>query len=144
MAFTNTAWGLETERSEDWRDDAACRPGTNVDPELFFFDGKGTYAQTKFDIAKAICFGSCPVREECLQYALESREAHGIYGGLTPDERRLPEEWRPLSRRYPRCKRGHPLEGTNVGTAPNGRYCRRCHLDRSREYQRLRRAKAAS
>jgi WhiB family redox-sensing transcriptional regulator len=30
----------------------------------------------------------CPVREECLQAALEIREPYGIWGGLTEGERR--------------------------------------------------------
>ena len=31
--------------------------------------------------AKAIC-NECPARQECLDYALEIREPHGIWGGL--------------------------------------------------------------
>jgi WhiB family redox-sensing transcriptional regulator len=38
--------------------------------------------------AKAIC-RSCPVRKECLDYALRIREQHGIWGGLNETERRL-------------------------------------------------------
>jgi len=38
--------------------------------------------------AKAIC-AECPVRAECLDYALDIREPHGIWGGLTEAERRL-------------------------------------------------------
>ena len=30
----------------------------------------------------------CPVRPECLEYALEVRETHGIWGGLNEMERR--------------------------------------------------------
>lgn len=37
--------------------------------------------------AKAIC-GECPVQTSCLEYALEIREPHGIWGGLTEHERR--------------------------------------------------------
>jgi WhiB family redox-sensing transcriptional regulator len=37
--------------------------------------------------AKQVC-GQCPVKAECLAYALDSREAYGIWGGLDPDERR--------------------------------------------------------
>ena len=38
--------------------------------------------------AKAIC-NSCPVQDECLDYALENKFNDGIWGGLTPNERKL-------------------------------------------------------
>ncbi len=38
--------------------------------------------------AKAVC-ASCPVREQCLQHAVENDERYGIWGGLTDRERRL-------------------------------------------------------
>jgi WhiB family redox-sensing transcriptional regulator len=37
--------------------------------------------------AKEIC-QTCPVREPCREYALEIREQHGIWGGMTESERR--------------------------------------------------------
>jgi WhiB family redox-sensing transcriptional regulator len=37
--------------------------------------------------AKAIC-GLCPVRQECLEWALQVNEEHGVWGGTTPLERR--------------------------------------------------------
>jgi WhiB family redox-sensing transcriptional regulator len=36
--------------------------------------------------AKAICAG-CPVRSHCLAFALDTREPHGIWGGLNEAER---------------------------------------------------------
>jgi WhiB family transcriptional regulator, redox-sensing transcriptional regulator len=36
--------------------------------------------------AKAVC-ESCPVRAECLDHAVSSGERHGVWGGLTADER---------------------------------------------------------
>jgi WhiB family redox-sensing transcriptional regulator len=38
--------------------------------------------------AKAIC-ARCPVRIECLEYAVRIREPHGIWGGLNELERRI-------------------------------------------------------
>ena len=38
--------------------------------------------------AKAIC-ARCPVRMECLEYAIRIREPHGIWGGLNELERRI-------------------------------------------------------
>ncbi len=37
--------------------------------------------------AKAIC-SVCPVKSECLEFALEIREPYGIWGALTETERR--------------------------------------------------------
>jgi len=38
--------------------------------------------------AKSIC-AVCPVRIECLEYAVRIREPHGIWGGLNEIERRV-------------------------------------------------------
>lgn len=38
--------------------------------------------------AKEIC-AECPVRLDCLNYAVRIREQHGIWGGLTEKERRV-------------------------------------------------------
>jgi len=38
--------------------------------------------------AKSIC-AACPVRIECLEYAVRIREPHGIWGGLNEIERRV-------------------------------------------------------
>jgi WhiB family redox-sensing transcriptional regulator len=66
-----------------WMDAAECR---GEDTELFFPAGhRGEYT-LQIKKAKAVC-GRCPVRGECLQAALGRREKHGIWGGLTDDER---------------------------------------------------------
>ena len=71
-----------------WQLRAACR---GPESALFF---PPTYPERKDDRdgrearAKAIC-AECPVRAECLDYALSIREPHGIWGGLTEAERRL-------------------------------------------------------
>ncbi len=42
--------------------------------------------------AKAVC-RACPVRRECLDWAVEANERAGVWGGTTPDERaQLPTE----------------------------------------------------
>jgi WhiB family redox-sensing transcriptional regulator len=64
--------------STDWFDDAACR---DADTDIFF-----PPSDAHADAAKAICAG-CPVREACLEFALEVRPADGVWGGLTPIER---------------------------------------------------------
>lgn len=68
-----------------WRDNAAC---VNCDPpDLFFPVGKTGGDALVIAEAKAIC-ADCPVRQACLDYALDAREDFGIWGGLTEIERR--------------------------------------------------------
>ena len=38
-------------------------------------------------LAKSIC-NTCPVADACLDYALRTREPHGVWGGLNEVERR--------------------------------------------------------
>lgn len=61
-----------------WRKEGAC---LDADPDLFFPD-QGVPNKE----GRAIC-ESCPVQTECLTFALENGERHGIWGGLTQDER---------------------------------------------------------
>jgi WhiB family transcriptional regulator, redox-sensing transcriptional regulator len=68
----------------DWRNYAACR---DVDPELFFPIGNTGPALLQIDEAKQVC-GRCKVAEACLQWALESGQDSGVWGGLSEDERR--------------------------------------------------------
>ena len=68
----------------DWRDRAAC---LDEDPELFFPIGNTGPAILQIEEARAVCM-RCEVREECLQWALESGQDHGVWGGLSEDERR--------------------------------------------------------
>lgn len=62
-----------------WEESAACR---GKDPALWFPDESGDQAIE----AKRTCRG-CPVRGECLTYAVVWNEVHGIWGGLTFDRR---------------------------------------------------------
>ena len=68
-----------------WRELAACR---TADPELFFPIGKTGPAIEETERAKAVC-ASCPVRERCLTFALDTHQNFGIWGGLDDEERRL-------------------------------------------------------
>ncbi|WP_420036079.1 WhiB family transcriptional regulator [Streptomyces sp. cg28] len=51
---------------------------------LFFHASRNRSA---IDEAKTIC-GKCPVKKACFDYALDNEIRHGIWGGLTEDERR--------------------------------------------------------
>jgi WhiB family transcriptional regulator, redox-sensing transcriptional regulator len=66
-----------------WRQFAACR---SADPELFF---PVTASGRQEEEAKAICAG-CSVRSQCLTFATLTSQEHGIWGGLTDEERRTP------------------------------------------------------
>ncbi len=68
----------------DWRHRAAC---LTEDPELFFPIGVTGPALAQVEEAKKICM-RCDVREECLQWALENGQDHGVWGGTSEDERR--------------------------------------------------------
>ena len=73
-------------RSElTWMTRAACRA---KDPELFFPISENGPGAVQVAEAKAVCRG-CPVREFCLDYAVTTGQEAGIWGGLTPAERRL-------------------------------------------------------
>jgi len=77
--------------ADDWRLDAACRH-TNVD--MYFPAGNTGAAVEQIEAAKAVC-AACPVQSACLQFALESNQEAGIWGGKDEDERRrLRRGWR--------------------------------------------------
>jgi WhiB family redox-sensing transcriptional regulator len=59
---------------------------TDQDPELFFPIGAGPAAGGQVQQAKAVC-GRCPVRMQCLQWAMDTQQ-QGVWGGMTDDERR--------------------------------------------------------
>lgn len=77
---------------QSWAEDGLCR---QVDPWIFFPEkaGLGTANQ-----AKSVC-RRCEVRVQCLEYALETHEAFGVWGGLSPQqrERLLRERDRPAA-----------------------------------------------
>jgi WhiB family redox-sensing transcriptional regulator len=69
-----------------WRNLALCR---YEDPELFFPVGtlRSGSALIQADEAKTVC-RRCPVREQCLAWALAAEPVEGIWGGTTEAERR--------------------------------------------------------
>ena len=62
-----------------WVAYAGCR---DADPDWFFPGHEGDTSA-----ALRVCRG-CPVREDCLEWALETRVRYGVWGGLTERERR--------------------------------------------------------
>jgi hypothetical protein len=109
------------------------------------------YDQVRFDsdgVRTKVC-GPCPIRQQCLDYAISNREEYGIWGGTLPGERRkiIRIETGNPDWRWPRpfdeiaavkefCPRGHPLRGDNVSAYSDEGY-RRC-LQCRREYKKQR------
>lgn len=77
--------------NDDWRALAACR---SVDANLFFPAGSTGPALAQVHAAKAFC-RSCPVQRDCLEFALQTNQEDGVWGGKDETERRrLRREWR--------------------------------------------------
>lgn len=68
-----------------WQDRAFC---AGRDGQVFFApDGeRPPERELREASAKAIC-ARCPVRAQCLDYALTKSIKHGIWGGLNSEER---------------------------------------------------------
>ena len=76
-----TGWGIQSVSIEDieWRKLGACR---GLDASVFYPD-----EDDDAEVAKQVC-EECGVRVACLEYALNSREKAGVWGGATERERR--------------------------------------------------------
>jgi WhiB family transcriptional regulator, redox-sensing transcriptional regulator len=82
-----------------WRDQAACRDVVTADYDPFFADATDVQLE-----AIAIC-ATCPVRDDCLTFAVRTGQQYGIWGGQ-PEQtiRRLiarDRAGRPHARRAP-------------------------------------------
>jgi WhiB family transcriptional regulator, redox-sensing transcriptional regulator len=74
-----------------WREEAACR-GARIE---VFYPGRGETAGP----ARRAC-AQCPVRQQCLEFAVTNRIVYGIWGGLTgPERRALQSDWLHAARR---------------------------------------------
>lgn len=92
---------LQALRGRPWSNQAAC---LKEDPELFYAPGTEGVKMSRAAVeqAKAVCAG-CPVRAECLDWAIEHNEMeHGVWGGQTPHERRNTKRRR-VSAENPEC-----------------------------------------
>lgn len=78
---------------ESWQIKAACR---GPHSEVFFPPSGSERKEERLDrerAAKSIC-STCPVRTDCLNYAMRIHEPHGIWGGLNEQERKQLSERR--------------------------------------------------
>lgn len=69
----------------EWRNKAACR---DTDPSLFFPVGTTGMALDQVQSAKRVCL-TCPSATACLQFALDTNQDAGVWGGLDEEERRV-------------------------------------------------------
>ena len=79
----------------DWRSMALCR---DTNPDLFFPVGSTGVALDQIAAAKAVCT-QCSARPECLDYALDTNQDSGVWGGLSEEERRQIRRERAKARR---------------------------------------------
>jgi WhiB family redox-sensing transcriptional regulator len=119
-----------------WKLDAACR---DKNPDLFFTDDNLIAAAP----ALAVC-GHCPVKDDCLQDALDQdRNPEGVWGGTTKRQRKRIREGkspRPtrsgkaeINASKTKCKWGHEFTPENTRWYAGKRSCLTCYLDRLRE-----------
>ena len=87
----------------DWQDKAECAKPDNRDKmESFFSEDPREKSE-----ARALCF-SCPVRKDCVKWALENNTIWGIWGGKDEGEirRTLSVSWNGQEsrrQRFPQC-----------------------------------------
>lgn len=114
----------------NWRDDALCR---QVDPELWF-PAKGDPGTE----AKQIC-GLCPARAECLEFAIETVQRAGIWGGKGDRELRKIRFQRGLTESPKRVSVGRVYELADRGWAVAAIAVEvGCHVDSVRRVLKLR------
>ncbi|MFB6813084.1 WhiB family transcriptional regulator [Streptomyces sp. NPDC056347] len=105
---------------------AGTRTPCHERSDIFVHPVRRTPYQSAVTEAKALC-AQCPIRAACVEHAIRHGETDGIWGGLTPAERR--------AHRRPKCGtdagwRSHFLRGESC------LICREAHEDRLRK-QRL-------
>jgi WhiB family redox-sensing transcriptional regulator len=86
-----------TRLGTNWLQYAAC---STVEPEVFFPVGTTDNSLIKVDRAKRVC-ARCPVREACLRWAVALEVDHGVFGGLSEDERKAIKRRSARKRRSP-------------------------------------------
>jgi WhiB family transcriptional regulator, redox-sensing transcriptional regulator len=67
----------------NWWIRAACQ---SAEPDLFFPISSAGRSLEQVAEAKAVC-ARCLVRRQCLAFALRTGQMHGVWGGMTEEER---------------------------------------------------------
>ena len=99
---------------DSWRKDSACigKPASLFYPT----DDVEIDSRLSNKVAKGIC-ATCPVKAQCLRWALDHRENYGIWGGLDPKERRA----------YAKEMRGEETRRRGPGIPKHNLICTECH-----------------
>lgn len=122
---------MRTDRTAErpWLTQAAC---ANT-PTTLFYPERGEHHSA----AIAVC-NTCPVKNECLQWALDNNETFGVWGGTTASERRRIQRGRPVAPQptQPRCGtpagyRQHQTAGT-----PTCNLCRAAWAEYQADHRR--------
>lgn len=121
----------------DWRTAALCR--TLGEPDLWFPDSLRDPHLDQIREAKTVC-SHCPVKAQCLEWALANGVDDGIWGGLDRDEiRRIRRRQRrgkgrpePLPCGTPAAYRRHMRHGERIDDA-----CRNANrLEKAKQAER--------
>lgn len=102
----------------EWRERGACK---DHNPGMWFPEQGDSRTVRK---AQAIC-AECPVKAECLEWALTLPERYGVWGGTSERQRR--GRYRPL------CRECHRV---SVQTNNGQKYCEPCKVKRHNEWKR--------
>jgi WhiB family transcriptional regulator, redox-sensing transcriptional regulator len=98
-----------------WQEEGVC---VEVGPDPFFVDyDKDIDVQDQLHTVRKIC-GGCPVKEQCLSYAVANNITDGVWGGYTTRERRIlrrkrQQEQRSTTTRYCRYCGWNPVANGN-------------------------------
>jgi len=125
---------------EPWVERATCRTVPIADRDRLFFPGVGAPSKDRAE-ALAMC-AVCPVREECLDHALQVPEKYGIWGGTSERQRRVlrrqlgisGQQRKPIGHGTDRGYEQHRRRGENACAA-----CLAAHAVRVAEYQQWKR-----
>ncbi|WP_436231447.1 WhiB family transcriptional regulator [Arcanobacterium phocae] len=75
----NLGYGTQAAEDLSWMEEALC---AQTDPDIFYPEKGGSTAP-----ATSVC-ASCSVRAECLEYAVTNDIRHGIWGGISDNDRK--------------------------------------------------------
>ncbi len=123
-----------------WHDDAACAHPRNAHMRKFFFS---KMSKEKY-MARNLCY-TCPVRRQCLQWALDNKQIDGVWGGKDEGELRRAlsvsyEGQEVRKKRFPNCPfcgaRPNKLSVRTADAPGGGRWttvkivkCEECNFD---------------